>query len=91
MDTYTDRLPPILQKATDDVWYFLLATKDGRQFVFSRAIVDDGTWVHLLPLDESMTGGDLTFDGPADNPYYINERGVDVRLDAIAWVACGTS
>lgn len=85
-------LPPVLEKATDDVWYFALETKSGQQFVFGGVTLVNAEWLNLRALDDAYGRSGLFFDGPVrDDAYHIIERGMDIRLDSIAWVACGIS
>ena len=94
--------PSIIGKATLDMWYYILETKTGQQFVFGGAVVLNDDMIHLEPVDESYAGHgaaaralDLCFDAPGTRPqsnaYGINERGIDIRIDSIAWVADGVS
>lgn len=84
-------LPPLLEQATIDEWCFALETKSGQQFVFGHVVVIDAEWIQLQH-SESNAGSDLAFDGPVrEDAYVIKERGVDIRLDAIAWIASGIS
>ena len=83
-------LPPVLEKATVDTWYFALETKTGQQFIFGSVSVIDENWIHLEPVSRDYAES-LPFDGPVDGAYRITERGIDVRLDSIAWVADGIS
>lgn len=85
-------LPPVLAKAADDEWSFLLETKSGQQFIFGSIEVVDKDWIHLNPVDPDYSKQQY-FAGPPRKPdaHFIEERGIDIRLDTISWVADGTS
>jgi hypothetical protein len=88
-------LPPILAKAADDVWHFLLETKGGDRIVFGSLEVVDREWVHLNPLDDAYPADAprvLSFDAPhTGDGFSVGKRGLDIRIDSIAWVADGES
>lgn len=90
MTITTTQLPPILEKATEDQWTYLLETNTGQQFLFGTITVVSDEWVQLNPIEDGV--GDDFIDGPrSENAYRIRERGISIRLDAIAWVADGYS
>ena len=78
----TGELPPDLVKAFDDQpWDYALGLRDGRVIHFQGAdLVKGGKWVHLPGPDQKyelkMIGIDFSFD-----------RGLDVRISDIMWVA----
>lgn len=92
-DSNAKILPPVLLKATEDHWQYLLEMKNGQQFIFSDADLINADWIHLNPIDDQWDGVDACyFDAPLKpQAYVVNERGIDVRLDCIAWVADGIS
>lgn len=76
-------LPPVLVKSFYDSYAYLLETKSGRQFRYESASLINEEWVHI-----------------SISPYYMDERladagfgdrGVDVRISEIAWIADANS
>jgi hypothetical protein len=87
----TTELPRILDKASDDNWHFLVKTKTGDKFIFGSIDVC-GDWIHLNPLDDAYMDGPLPFDSAdSDGAVRVDQRGLDLRLDAIEWIADGIS
>jgi len=78
----TGEFPPALAKAlTDHPWEYALGLRDGRVIHFSGAeLLQGGKWIHLPGPDDKyrcdLSGVDFTF-----------ERGIDVRISDIVWVA----
>src|SRR6266487_4501794 len=77
---YDKELPPALVKSlSDQPWDYAMGLRDGHIIRFCGAeIVRNGLWVHLdrKDFDGCMLGYDFSFD-----------RGLDVRIRDIAWVA----
>lgn len=71
-------IPAALQKAAVDYFDYALGLETGEVIFFHQATVN-GRWVHLDVGDAASING-------CDNRFPF-ERGVDVRLDRIVWVA----
>lgn len=76
-----ENLPRALVKALEDHFDYALGLRNGQVIHFTGALLTSSTWVHLSTQDvsdsdEVMPGVDLPF-----------ERGIDVRLSDIMWVA----
>lgn len=90
-------LPPVLAKAASDNWLYLLETKSGQQFLFPHISIIDEEWIHLNPFDddEMRTAEECEpfVAGPLDvkRAHCVRDRGIDLRIDAIAWAADGNS
>lgn len=75
-------LPAALVKALSDPFQYACGLKDGTVFLFSGAQWEEGSpWVHLDPCDWD---GDEIGDRRLPCSF---ERGIDVRLSEVAWVA----
>lgn len=92
MSVATTSLPPLLAKATADYWPVYITTKTGQQFLCSGIEQIDDDWIHLKPAGDQWILEQVFVDGPlSDKVWVIKERGIDMRLDAIAWVTEGIS
>lgn len=78
----TGELPPALCKALDDQpWEYAMGLRDGRVLYFQGAeLLKGGKWVHLPGPDEKYT---LEVSGVT----HSFDRGLDVRISDIMWVA----
>jgi hypothetical protein len=86
---YKEPLPPILLKALQDEWYYLIETVTGLQIMFSMASFGiDSQWIKLHPVGDAV-GTDI-IDGPVSRDVCVlQKQTVDIRVDQIAWVAEG--
>ena len=73
--------PPALAKACEDSFDYALGLVGGEVIFFARAEPINETWVHL---DDVTRGPTALRD---DNQQATFDRGLDVRLDSIVWVA----
>lgn len=90
--TENEHLPGILQKASVDHYTYLLQTKSGQQIAFSEITPRGTEWIHLHEhnLDPEHLSG--FFNGVnLSNIMVVGDRGLDIRLDAIEWVADASS
>ena len=82
------------QKQRQTVLIICWRTKSGQQFVFETITVIDSEWIHLNPFESDDPSIRMPgfFAGPLKpDAYVVHERGIDIRLDSIAWVADGKS
>lgn len=89
---HIDGIPDALTKATfDRPWDYMLGLRDGKVIAFSGAdISPDRMWVHLTPLPLNTISDDSDWHWhkhPIQGLLMCFERGIDVRLSDIAWVA----
>jgi hypothetical protein len=75
-------VPPALAKATVDPFTYALELRDGTVIVFMSATLH-GEWVHL---DELENPSEISAQGKKTRPFTF-DRGLDVRLADIVWVA----
>lgn len=94
VDEWTARLdalgiPDALSKAMGDPFVYALGLRNGQVIAFESArLSNDGLWVHLTPYDGY--GLQVHSDGscyPMTGVTMPFERGLDVRLSEIIWVA----
>lgn len=81
-------LPPALVKAVEDCEFdYALGLRDGTMIRFIGASLIDDTeeWIHLDLGPRMGDGGIIRRDGYGQA--WCFERGLDVRLSEIAWVA----
>lgn len=78
------RIPSALVKACSDHFYYGLRLTTGELIYFNEARIK-GDWVHLDVADGVNKPDHWHKPPPSENPLW--ERGVDVRLDQIVWVA----
>lgn len=80
------RYPPALLKALIDSFDYALKLRTGEIFRFQEATLH-GEWLHLRT-GESREGNDFRRYGGNKVPYpYPFDRGVDVRVADIVWIA----
>jgi len=85
-DDPTGKIPPALAKAFVDPFSYALGLRDGRVILFMEAdLLEGGKWVHLIGHGDNgnNTNGVVEMSG-VDYPF---DRGLDVRLSDIMWVA----
>lgn len=75
------RWAPAIQKACCDEFFYAMGLTTGQTIYFSSARVC-GEWVHLDDVNSLGHGSQLL-----DSRDREFERGIDVHLSAIAWVA----
>ena len=78
-DACTEKYPAALLKAHRDSFDYALRLRTGEVVRFESAHIN-GEWAHLTLLPDDMQ---LAIDGLP----YLMERGVDVRIADIVWVA----
>jgi len=78
--------PPALTKACLDHFEYLLKLKDGQYIFFNDAVPINKEWVHIKVNDVCDVDWTLT-DIPKNRIVFGFERGIDVRVSEIAWVA----
>ena len=82
VDDVRDTWPDALIKATMDPFDYTLQLRSGQLIRFEAAhLTASIRWVHLTGVSEHTLGGWLT------QGKFVFSRGVDVRVDEIAWVS----
>lgn len=75
--------PPALAKACEDEFDYALGLRDGTVIFFTGAVPVSDSWVTL----NGVTNGPSATRGGGDSRCATFERGLDVNLAHIAWVA----
>ena len=76
----------VIAKACCDDFYFAMGLKTGATVYFGSAKVN-GDWVHLNSVNTSGGWAGLNGTQLLDNRDREFDRGMDVHISAIAWVA----
>lgn len=82
-------LAPTLVKALHNPFAYAMGLRNGQTLWFESACLSpDGLWVHLLRRESGlMVGGDAQARLPLQLLPVPFERGIDVRISDIVWVA----
>ena len=85
-------IPGALEKALGDPFTYAMGLRNGQVIVFEQArLSDDLKWVHLTPSSGisvvDLQGEELTGKYPLRDLAMTFDRGLDVRISDIVWVA----